>query len=179
MPAVSDQGYLDWLSAKVEPQSNLNPRRTHGVLLAQLLQTPFEVTYTHDYRRAEDGRVLREEFLGGYDVDGAWAAIDCSVLEMLVALSHRAAFESYGGADDWFWHLLENLGLNLCVDETYGGLWNDHYVAMKLNLFMTHNFKRNGVGGLFPLKFSNQDQSRTELWYQMQAYVMEGSGPRV
>jgi len=178
MPAVSDQGYFDWLAAQVEPQRNLNPRRTHQLLLAQLLQTPFVVVLAHDARRAEDGRGLRAEFMNGFDVDGVWAALDCSVLELLVALSRRAAFESYGGADDWFWHLLDNLGLSTCVDETYEGLWNANGVDGILNTFMYRNYGPRGAGSLFPLRFSDNDQTKTELWYQMQIYVMEGSGPR-
>lgn len=172
-----DEGYLHWLEAKVEPQRNLNPRQTHKLLLAHLHQVAFIWKHPRDANRAEDGRELRKEFMDGYDVGDAFAAADCSVLEMLVALSRRAAFEADGEADDWFWHMLNNIGLYVCTDELYGDVWDETTVNRALTVFMQRRYRKDGVGGLFPLRFGSQNQTKAELWYQLSAYVLEGAGP--
>lgn len=171
-----DEGYFNWLWEQVEPVRNLNPRQTHRVFLAHLHQTPFVARFGNDVDRAADGRALRGEFLGGYDVGGAFGAADCSVLEMLVAFSRRAAYESYGEADDWFWHMLGNLGLADCTDDRYGE-WNEDEVNRALVVFMRRQYLPNGQGGLFPVRFTRQDQRRVELRYQLSTYILEGNGP--
>ena len=36
-------------------------------------------------------------------------------------------------------------------------------------------FSRDGSGGLFPLRRFDRDQRSVEIWYQMQAWLMENS----
>lgn len=172
-----DQGYFEWLVAQVEPAINLNPKQTHQLLLAQLYQMSFVWSVHNDDNRCEDGRALRSEFLVGFDVDGSFAAADCSVLEMLIGLSRRAAFQSYGEMDDWFWHLLDNVGLADCTDERFGYYWDNAHVAYTMAAVMRRRYSRDGKGGFFPLQHHHQDQRKTEIWYQLAAYLMEGHGP--
>jgi hypothetical protein len=74
---------------------------------------------------------------------------------------------------DWFWKMLENIGLNGCTDETYLDDWNDRYVDQILEKIIERGYGRDGKGGLFPLKRARKDQRKVELWYQMSNYLVE------
>lgn len=42
-----------------------------------------------------------------------------------------------------------------------------------LDTVINRKYKRNGLGGFFPLKHADRDQRKVELWYQLNAYVLE------
>ena len=46
-------------------------------------------------------------------------------------------------------------------------------MALILNKIIDRGYSRRGVGGLFPLKYSKNDQRKVELWYQMHSYLIE------
>lgn len=127
----------------------------------------------NDDNRAEDGRQLRREWAEEMDisVDPTWLAVGCSFLEMLIALARRLAFEGDGDPHIWFWHLLDNLNLVRCTDRSR---CDPREVEDIVNTVIWRTYDRNGRGGLFPLRRPRKDQRNVELWYQMNAYLLDG-----
>lgn len=138
--------------------------------------TPFYWFVPNDDNRVEDGRELRIEWLRDArvrDIDPEWLVMDCSVLEMLIALSRRVAFASIGTAGDWFWKLVKNLGLKDYTDDIYE-ISIEEEVEEVLDRLVLRTYLVNGDGGLFPLQEFTNDQRKIEIWYQMAAYLHEG-----
>lgn len=137
-----------------------------------MFNTPFEWLIANDDNRLEDGLELRIEF--GLDLQ-KFAYIPCSVLEVLVALARRLAFETGEEDAEWFWRMIANLGLGHMSDEEFpeGG---EAVTAMALQRFIERRYDRDGHGGIFPLRESNIDQRKVEIWYQMSAYLLESEG---
>lgn len=127
-----------------------------------------------DENRDMDAFELRKEYYfdNGYDVRDVFTG-PRSVLEVLVALSRRIEIEITGepGNDHiekWFWEMLKNLGV-LIDDDIY-----DHeFVDRKLDIWLERRFNFDGRDGIFPLKTASFDQRKTDIWYQMQNYLME------
>jgi len=125
-----------------------------------------------------DGIELRFEFLAESDIregrNSSWAMLECSMLEMLVALSRRLSFESDRTPAEWFWKLMENLGLQIYTDVKYNNFVKEE-VNEALNKVIDKDIEPDGLGGLFPLRNPHRDQRRIELWYQMSDYLMESN----
>jgi hypothetical protein len=168
-----DELYFKWLYSQVGSVRIKNTSRTHWKLLRQLYTKEFVWIIPNDDNRAEDGRDLRYEFIEKEEldyVDPNWLDLGCSMLEMLIGLSRRLAFESEGKPSDWFWHLLKNLKLNDYTDDS--DLPYDK-VDDTLNRIIWRTYSRTGNGGLFPLRKPNKDQRDVEIWYQLCAYLLE------
>jgi hypothetical protein len=108
------------------------------------------------------------------DPDHNWLEMDCSVLEMLIALAQRAAFEDGGTIRDWFWEMLSNAGIHMAetTDKNF-----DKNVASKVEFILKRVMDRrygwNGYGGFFPLNHPKEDQRKVEIWYQLNAYLLD------
>lgn len=149
-------------------------------LLWELQGIKFYSFVPNDDNRAEDGKQLRDKFV---DKEGQHALSlcqigECTVLEMLIGLSYRLEFESLDSSwektpDQWFWILLDNLGMTSYHDDTLSQLRNVDDVRRKVNVLLERGYKRNGAGGLFPLQNPRRDQRRVEIWYQMTDYIIE------
>ena len=173
-----DDEYLSWLYSQVGIVRNLNPARSHWKLLHQLYTKQFMWFVPNDDNRAEDGRALRYEFLEKtrFPLDdplGEWYHLNCSVLEMIIALAQRVAFESDGTPSEWFWRLMHNLELDGYTDSVHE-ISIAEEVEVVLDRLNGRTYSADGVGGLFPLREPQHDQRRVELWYQMQSYMLEG-----
>lgn len=170
-----DDLYLTWLYSQVASVKLKNPAKTTWSLIRQLYTKEFIWLIPNDDNRVEDGRDLRHDFVNECDIenpDPAWLDLGCSMLEMLIALSRRLAFEAEGEARDWFWTLLHNAGIWISSDIDY----DDEYAAMvdeKLETIIWRRYDPSGQGGLFPLQYEYGDQREVELWYQLSAYVLE------
>lgn len=178
-----DERYLDWLYSQIRPTSVKHHGRTNYYFAKQLFQKEFIWLIPNDDNRLVDGRDLRFEFLREADIklthndSDSWLYSACSMLEMLVALSRRFAF--MGGSDprDSFWVLIENLDLPECYDVNYKEDPDLHaYVNEALDRIIWRTYDYDGAGGLFPLMHPHKDQRKTELWYQMSAYILEQEG---
>lgn len=172
-----DELYFQWLYSQVgDPRIN-NPNRTYWKLLLQLYKKEFIWLVPNDDNRIEDGKELRFEFVdaaGLQDVDLDWVRLGCSMLELLIGLSRRLAFEAEGEPRDWFWHLIENLGFIQLPDAR----WKDYFengVDAQLDQVIYRTYEPDGHGGLFPLNHTQNDQRKVELWYQLSEYVLERS----
>jgi hypothetical protein len=167
-----DELYLGWLYRNIGDPDIARPARTFWNLANHLYTKEFVWFIPNDDNRIEDGRYLREEFiedLGLDDVDPDWIGLGCSMLELLIGLSRRLSFLDEGEPSDWFWHLIDNLGLRF----SDRGKFPVGLVEEVLNTVIWRTYKRNGSGGLFPLKHADRDQRDVEIWFQMSSYLLE------
>lgn len=173
MSTTLDEAYFDWLCDIVARPKN--ERYKYTELIGQLYTKEFVWTISNDDNRAADGKELREIYLleiGATKVDLLWYELECSVLEMLIALARRVSFETEVSATDWFWKFIQNLGLHHFSDNVYRQEIAEDVDEVLDRLLLRH-YGRDGTGGLFPLRHHHPDQRRVEIWYQMAAYLME------
>lgn len=176
-----DDAYFEWLYGQVGPLKNRNPARNFWNLCRKLYTTEFIWFVPNDDNRVEDGKSLRADFLSSTDWDlndphDLFMSLECSIFEMLIALSMRAEFQSGRSSTEWFWRFMHNLELDQYTDEVYRrsvGDAIDEGVEETLDRLNQRTYSRNGHGGLFPLKHAGQDQRKIELWYQMSSYLLE------
>lgn len=167
-----DEAYLGWL--------NLQIGSVEGwwELLKQLHTKEFVWIVPNDDNRVVDGVDLRYEFCAVHAVDPMtirpWMEQGCSVLEMMVGLARRCAFEADGTPADWFWKMVENLNFMGFFDQIYRDRpYTRVIVDEALNALVFRTYEPNGQGGLFPLTDPDQDQRKVEIWYQLNAYLIE------
>lgn len=170
-----DELYFEWLYSQVSSVRLKNPQRTYWKLFKILFTHEFVWIIPNDDNRVEDGKDLRYEFLRSRgmdpdDIDRDWLFQGCSMLEMLIALAKRLAFEMSSTTDEWFWELLVNIDLRQYNDSVHVPR---REVKDTLDRVIFRTYRRNGHGGLFPLRHPNNDQTDVEIWYQLNAYIME------
>ncbi len=137
-------------------------------LLHTLESMEFLYIIPNDENRASDGLALRTLFFYAPTANTP----PCNVLEMLLALAIRMAYEVTDGQDEslYFWLLIDNLGLTSQTDETF----NESKIRTRITRFLERTYNPNGSGGgLFPLKKPRGDLREIEIWYQMQAFIAE------
>lgn len=172
--------YFEWLYSLVGLVARRNKSKTHWELCRELYSTPFMWFVPNDDNRSFDGQALREEFLDSTnksfpDIEIAyWIDLECSMFEMLIGLSRRASFNATGEPYDWFWTMIDNLGLYGFTDDIFG---QSEKIITKTTLSRVNNrtYNKNGKGGIFPLRRPTQDQRNVELWYQMTSYLIESN----
>lgn len=128
-----------------------------------------------DYARAEDGKELRWEFVrqAQIEVPAGWLNEPCSMLEMMVGTARRMAELTDIPIRTWVTQLLNNTSLiqyhDLCC------LQRDvqSEIDVRLEVINWRTYSPKGVGGLFPLAAPVEDQRRVEIWYQMNAWLIE------
>jgi hypothetical protein len=128
----------------------------------------------HDGNRAEDGQELKWQFVRAArlpKVEAKWMYRPCSVLEMMVAITRRMASLTDGGVRGWFMQLLFNLRLDAYNDMIVESYLGD--IDMILDTLVQRTYSSTGEGGLFPLKHPSNDQRGVEIWYQMNAWLIE------
>lgn len=147
-------------------------------LLSYLYDIPFKFILDMDYNRICDGCDLRYKF--GHDahipsrvIDLKLGNVECSVLEMMVALSLRMEESilcdpDYGDRTSiWFWEMIKSLGLYHMDDDNF----DDQLVCVVIERFMNRDYKPNGRGGLFTVRNARCDMRDVDIWYQMCMYV--------
>jgi hypothetical protein len=170
-----DKRYLYWLYGQVANVKTRPKARTHWELLRQMHETDFVAIVDRDENRVADAQGLRDEFLAEVE-DGQgnleWMRLPCSMLELFIILSRQLAFELDDPVKPWFWHLVEVLELEQFNDREY----DEHaqeVIEKTLDRVIRRKYKSNGQGGLFPLRRPERDQRNVELWYQLNAYLLE------
>ena len=170
-----DELYFVWLYRQVGDIRVTNPSHSYWRMLKLLYDKEFVWFIPNDDNRLEDGKDLRCEFVDQerlIDVDPSWMRLGCSMLELLIALSRRLAFEAEGEPRGWFWRLIRNLSLHNCNDANLNYMTADEIDEI-LDRVIWRTYQYNGHGGLFPLERPHEDQRHVELWYQLSAYVLE------
>lgn len=173
-----NQDYFHWLCELV----NIEQEDTSYWLLAKdLHRMPFYSLVPHDENRAMDGVTLREDYLNMVNA-AKYVRLDldeCTLLEMLVALAQRINYETEDAHREvdhtakWFWEMMDNLGLSEFSDDNYVRENGVVEVDDILERLVERGYSRNGRGGLFPLQRPECDQRKAEIWYQMNAYLLE------
>ncbi len=169
--------YFEWMYRLV--CGNVK-RVSYRKLLCQLYDRPFDYSIAMDGNRAEDGVDLRYRFGYENDIEGSVIASclddkECSVLEMMVALSIRCEEHIMDNPDigdrtgKWFLNMIENLGLKKMSDKYF----DKRYVTEVLDKFLSHGYERNGEGGLFTVHHDRIDMRSVEIWYQAMWYFDE------
>lgn len=176
--------YFEWLLDIVKANDG-HYEDTYYLLLKKLHKMPFYDVLPNDDNRTHDGYALRlryadENILNNREYD-IFMEDGCSVLEMMIALAERIDGIMYdldgrNNVAQWFWEMIENLGLDCMTDYQYCDYGSDAYLEQVVLTFLDRRYKRDGRGGLFPLESPASDQRKVEIWYQMQAYLDERYG---
>lgn len=166
--------YFKWLTARIEiPESN---PRTYNDLFSRMYELEFVWHVSGDGNRVQDGLDLRTQFLHETHSNRALDEIihmGATILEVLIALSVRTAFTAGGVPEIWAWQLIENLHLEKAWDPFTEGKANR--VDDILEALVWRTYQRDGQGGFFPLSSEVlvADQTKLEIWDQMNIYVNE------
>jgi len=173
--------YFGWMYRLVCPNGYFHGHSFVN-LLRYLHRTDFTYTIEMDENRMEDGLNLRYRF--GYDKGYSDITIKeyldldpCSVLEMMVALAVRCEENIMDDpvvgnrTPDWFWAMIENLGLGGMNDYKFVTDCGNDYVDELVDRFLNREYDRDGKGGLFTVKDCVYDLRDEEIWYQMCWYL--------
>jgi len=158
-------GYRVWLRGLVIPLAPTYHSASIFHIAWDILYVP---TIPNDQNRSQDGINLRQEY-GNVTGNSLPPMGPCRMLEFLIGLAIRLNAADYDPAmpdrvGSWFWALIDNLGIIKGDD-----LW----IEDSLERINTRDYSSDGSGGLFPLRRPKEDQRNVEVWYQMQAYLME------
>ena len=170
--------YFRWLCEFV----NVSPPYGSYTRLLYLMHIkPFKWSVRNDDNRYFDGIDLRNRFIWEHlysgDLEGELKG-HCTILEMIAALALRIdiLMEDEGLENDqvskWFWVMMDNLGLTSYNDDDLDDILV-HEVNEILDRLVDRAYDEDGNGGLFPLTKPKENQKKVELWYQMNAYLLE------
>lgn len=161
-----DVEYFNWLYAKVCVVRG----PIYRDVLYILHRTEFVWTIPGDRNRADDGCELRLDFLraSGWNEEPQWLHQPCSVLEVLIAFSDRASFQTDVPAIDWFWEFMTNLNLAEYRQVSSGDI---PIIEDILQTFIWRTYDETGFGGMLPLRGPAQDQRKVEIWVQFSDYL--------
>lgn len=169
--------YFMWMCQLVN--ANRHPRsRSYKLLLRALNETEFVYDDILDGNRAEDGIDLRYRFAYAKNYDQRMVASylddrSCSILEMMIALAMRCEEHIMSNPEigdrlsQWFWDMVESLGLTDMYDRNF----NQDWVDFVLERFLTKGYDTDGHGGLFQVPGYKGDIRTLDIWYQMCAYL--------
>lgn len=177
--ALEDFGtaYIDWIIERMGGEK-------YHLLFEILHNIPFKwmPDVPMDENRESDGRRLRAIFEeeSGMRMPVEAEEWPASFLEVLVALAetfedsimHSA--NSVTDSSTWFWLMLENIELSHC-DDAWMDAFSDSlaYIQTRVDTVILRRYDYDGHGGLFPLNEAHVDQRTVQLWYQMNAYILE------
>ena len=159
-----------------------NGHMTYFLLANALHSKDFIPIVPNDDNRAAWGIQLRKNFALYSSAFEDYSAIDrpgCSFLEMFVALAMNIDQDIMCSPDDdldrsgdWFWVMMNNLVFDDLTDANWVGK-AAVIVDEKLDKINKRDIGYDGSGGIFPLRNPQKDQRITEIWYQMNAFVIE------
>lgn len=178
-PSEVRSDYFQWLCGLVHAD---DPDCSFYSLMRALFDHEFRWFVDNDGNRAEDGELLRDDFIDqNLYIDYSSIGGPCRVLEMLIALAGRIDEDIMWTPDDdrsivWFWEMISNLGLDEYDDEHWTEPNSRATVDLILDRWLDRRYRPDGIGGIFPLAGSVEDQRDVEIWYQMNAYFLENYG---
>lgn len=172
-PQEIDFNYFVWLVSQI----SIPTKRDYFQLFEIMHNTEFHWTISNDDSRISDGEHLRKDYFRfvleePYE-EGALGLEFVTFLEVFVALSRRLAWvmSDQGNEPYWAWRLIKNLRLNKQSDPLSPK--QVEYVQEVLYNVIWRQYDRQGNGGFFPLERTTNDQTKIDIWYQMQEYSME------
>lgn len=176
-PTRLEQEYYVWLVSQIALPTNGS---IFHELLSRMHSTEFLWNGDHavagDHNRIEDARELRREFVGDRKIHVIPSGDGVSFLEVLIGLSRRTSYAD-GEQDSpwWAWKLIKNIRLNRMIDPLSER--QVHRIDLILEAVVWRTYREDGLGGFFPLKNPKHDQTKVEIWYQMNAYLIEIEHP--
>jgi hypothetical protein len=172
-PQTIDVDYYQWLISQIQ----IGTKRDYVGLFEIMHNTEFAWFIPNDGNRVGDGKELRKDYFR-YELDSIYedGLLDIeyvSFLEVLIGLSKRLAWgmSDQGNEPYWAWRLIKNLSLNKMSDPITIG--KREIINETLYNVIWRQYDRYGRGGFFPLEHTIKDQTKIEIWYQMQEYLME------
>ena len=172
-----EKSYFSWLTQIVNDKYYLQGRDP-SKLLRYLHSVNYFYTINVDSSREEDGLGLRHNFAyeRGIPVlvcDDFMEGKRCSVLEMLIALSIRAAERVFNDPKDpepltgrFFWDMIRTIGLDPMI-QNFDAKETDE----KVMRFMQHDYEHDGKGGLFCIPNCAFDMRTASIWFQLSWYL--------
>lgn len=182
---MMETSYFQWLCALIHADSF---EKSYYILCGELFKYPFWVKVQRDANRNNDGLELRHEYIEEmiessvepFEDLSIKVAENCSMLELFIGIAKRMNDElmtedSGDKTHEYFWEMMKNLGLDEFDDEKFGEETGACTVQVRdiLGNFNERRYKRDGSGGIFPLRHPEKSQKNVEIWYQMQAYINE------
>jgi hypothetical protein len=167
MTTKIDVEYFEWLTSQIEVPND----RSYRGLFEIMHDVEFHWTVPNDDNRIADALDLRGIFLDGRVPTRFLKESGATMLEILVSLSQRVEFTAGGRASTWAWKLLKNLRLTKKSDPMTAEDLDE--VIDILDTLIWRTYQPNGRGGFFPLNHPEEDQTKVEIWYQMNQYVIE------
>lgn len=171
--------YFEWMYHLVCSNERKN-KISYRKLLYFLHSSVFVPKIDMDDNRRIDGIDFRYRF--GYEngypdaiIDEYLNVRDCSVLEMMIALSFKVEEEitfdyKFGNrTGQWFWSMIVSLGLNSMEDRNF----NRDVCSRIVSDFLAHRYEFNGKGGLFTLENPRSDMRDIDIWRQFMWYLDE------
>lgn len=170
---INDE-YFEYL-CKLVDTIRFARQNSYRKLLMHLHNIEFTWFVPNDDNRADDGIQLRRRFALDRDDISLQRYLNgpCSVLEMMVALSVRCEEGTMDNTDygnrtgQWFWGMINNLGLNSMRDSNFDRNYVDDVIARLLN----REYEPDGKGGLFTVKHCSHDLRTVEIWTQLSWYL--------
>lgn len=171
--------YFKWLCSLVDAD---NETGSYIYLMRELFEEPFDFgnaeLIPNDDNRIKDGLILREEFLEENNLIKKIRIVGpCSLLEMMIKLAERMEdlFCEYDYIY-WFWEMIRNLEF-ICYDDSHiywaGGRECPEEIDVGIYKLVKRDYSFDGIGSLFPRKCVKKDMRKTEIWYQMNSYLVE------
>lgn len=152
------------------------------ILLTSLLDSiDFYAICNDDYNRAEDGISIRKEYIKSEGRDPVlYHEVlykgPCSVLECLIGIAKRMDYVLYDPevGENWqtyFWELIENLGLDIYEDARFIDEGAPNKIRQILIIWMSHKYRKNGVGSIFPMEGLKVNMRDLAINEQMNLYL--------
>ena len=167
-----DERYLAWLCGLIKDNSGRNSKIFRSEkMIRSLFNESFYYYVPNDDNRASEGQALRITYENdtGRKLDQGSYFKPCSILEMMIALSERMAFQIFNPMKEpdpdvsgCFWEIVDNLKLK-----------PNQSNAVIIYDLLKREYMKSGLGGMFPLEDPREDQRAVEIWYQMMAYINE------
>lgn len=155
--------YYLWLASQVDDGN-------HCRLIRYLYEHPYRWQFVLDENRSAGGLNLRRTYAYEHGVDPQDVGIGpCSVLEMLIALADHMTEILTMDIYDWFWDMLDNLGLSQFTDANF----DERGVGYILDAWLDRRYDQYGNGSLFPLKGYSGDARNLDTWGQMNIWISE------
>lgn len=182
--SIREQSYFQWLKDLVDREELEN----YYWALKLLFQTEFYAVHAMDENRAADGKTLRDRYVfeecsTKTEEDFFYADMSgpTNMLEVMIGLTERMDAELYLPSVndrqeyvDSFWELFRNAGFDQFKDCDIFDRWNPTVFNSHISKILDRKYHKDGHGGFFPLKGKlSDDQRDIEMWYQMQAYLIE------
>lgn len=149
-------------------------------LFDYLYSREFYSVIKKDDNRAADGIDFRTRFIDGhpyytYRDCYLYLTKPCNILELMCALAFRCDEDIMYDPDQgnrsgyWFYEMLKSMHLDGMSDDCYDA----DIVERIVNNFLERKYKRNGEGGLFTIRNTNQDVRKVEIWFQLLWHLNE------